>query len=407
MILPRCRICAGAGQEAVALDLGLQPISNRFKTGAGENEVRHPLRVAQCPHCGLVQTVECFPSEALRPREAWIRYRERDDHLPACVAQFGPIFSGLPTDKTILGVTSFDTVLGDLLGKSLALPYAQLDARSDLGIEEETFGMETFQRVLTPQRAQEIIARRGRCGVFITRYLLEHAESPLAMLEAINTLLVDNGYVLVEIPEAAPALARHDYAIVWEEHASFFTEATLISALAAGGFTTRRAFWASSKFEPPLLMLAQKTASRPPTAVGAPAERERFHAFVEAFPKQRAAWLRFCKAGRARRQPLALFGAGHFAVAFASYFGLAEFFDFVIDDDPNKTGRVLPGTTLSIVPSSTLARHGNALVLLCVNPDVEERLVAKLKSASLPLKDCYSIFAASARFGLHEPPAAT
>ena len=146
-----------AWKSAVApgLDLGLQPVSNRFKRDLSEGDFRYQLRIAQCANCGLVQLAEPFPCEELRPHFEWIRYREREDHLQEAISIFLPLLEKLEP-KSACGITDFDAVLFHALPKSLSLTYAQLSPYGDLAISGRMFGMETFQRALTPARATSL-----------------------------------------------------------------------------------------------------------------------------------------------------------------------------------------------------------------------------------------------------------
>jgi len=396
-----CRIC-GLEQVTNALDLGPQPISNRFTSDPSEPEFRHSLKIGQCQACGLVQLAEPFPSHELRPRVEWIRYREREDHLEQAVAAFLPFLDQLSEGHLAFGITDFDGVLLQHLLKRLPLTCMQLSPPRDLGIPDLTFGMETFQQALTQEHARHFVEHQGKCQILVSRYLFEHAENPLALLAAYRELLADDGFLLLEVPDAEAPLQRHDYQMIWEEHVSYFTEHSLRLALEGNGFSIRSVFKASSKFEQPLLVLAQKHSERKALGAVSPADLTRFEMFRRSFPNRRQAFRDFCRQGRDAGQTVVLFGAGHFTVAFVNFFGLEEYLSFVIDDDPNKIGLFLAGTSLPIVSSDHLSPKNRVLVLLCVNPDVESRVVEKLNVFIRDRTKCYSVFTASPRFCLHE-----
>lgn len=401
MITLTCRIC-GLQQETRELDLGAQLVSNRFRRDLAEPEYRQPLKLAQCQQCGLVQLDKSFPHHELQPRFAWMRYREREDHLAEALAEFQPFFTGLAGNDLAFGITNFDRVLFEALPKSLALTYTQLSPEQDLAISTATFGMETFQHQLTPERARRFAARHGRARLLISRYLFEHAENPLAMLGAYRELLADDGLLIVEVPDAEAPLLRREYQMIWEEHVSYFTENTLHSSLERHGFSICSIFKASSKFEQPLLALARKTSATPTPAAAPASELTRFAQYRDFYPERRQATQDFCHRQRESGREVVLFGAGHFTVAFVNFMARNQDLDVIIDDDPNKLGLILPGTSRPIVASDYLKRSGPVTILLCVNPDVEHRVREKLKVLIPDLESCYSIFAGGPRFYLHE-----
>ena len=68
------------------------------------------------------------------------------------------------------------------------------------------------------------------------RYLLEHCHDPLAALGTLRQLLSADGLLIVEVPDSEKFLSACDYSFLWEEHVSYFTDATLLSLLSRHGF---------------------------------------------------------------------------------------------------------------------------------------------------------------------------
>lgn len=396
----RCRAC-GQQRLQAGLDLGPQPIANRFKATAAEPDYRRSLKITQCEACGLVQLAESFPSDELRPRLEWVRYREREDHLAEAVASFIPALSS-ESQALVFGLTDFDRVLFQALEKQLpGSSYVQLSAH-DLDISVSQYGMETIQRALTPACARGFVQQRGRARIMVTRYLFEHAENTLHILSAYSELLADDGFLIVEVPDSEGPLERCDYPMIWEEHNSYFTESTLRFVLENNGFAVRAVFKAASKFESPLMMLAQKQSRREVPVQGLPAELARLEKFAARFAPSRQGFEVFCRQRTEAGFKVVLFGAGHFSVAFANFFSLEKNLACVIDDDANKAGKFLAGTSLPIVSSDQLSEYERVSVLLCVNPDVEERVVEKLGRFRRDGFELCSIFSGSPRFCLHE-----
>ena len=90
------------------------------------------------------------------------------------------------------------------------------------------------------------------------------------------------------------------------------------------------------------------------------------------------------------------FGAGHLATKFLNFYDIAEFLSFMVDDHPGKQGRVMAGSGLPILPSNVLQDDSPDLLLMSLNPESEERVMAKLSGK---LKGCEfaSMFRSSPR----------
>ena len=59
---PGCRACRSALHPA-RLDLGRQPLCNRFLRSRDEAEATFPLSLAACGRCGVMQVVEAAPAK--------------------------------------------------------------------------------------------------------------------------------------------------------------------------------------------------------------------------------------------------------------------------------------------------------------------------------------------------------
>ena len=76
---------------------------------------------------------------------------------------------------------------------------------------------------------------------------------------------------------------------------------------------------------------------------------------------------------------IAMFGAGHFTVAFISILGIEHLIDYIIDENPNKKGRKLPAGNIPIVSSDILHKKSIKLCLLGSNPQSHHKIIDKNK----------------------------
>jgi hypothetical protein len=394
-----CRSCASASFSG-GLDFGPQPIANRFKAGVDTPEPRYPLHLVQCEECGLVQLEKSFPAPELCPRFDWIKYREREDHLDDALLTFLPLLRQDPDIRMAAGISDYDTPLLQRISAALGISAGRISARDDLDIIQAHYGSETLQLRLTPERGRRIVAQHGPHQLLVSRYLLEHAERPREMLACFREILDEAGWLLLEAPDATQPLEQLDYPVIWEEHVTYFTEATIRSLLHRSGFSVAAVYRAPSKFEKSMLVLARRDNDPPPASPVAQSEINRFRHFVSSFALLQNRFEKFCSSKKSGGFTLALLGAGHFACAFANYFRLTPYLSFVADDDPNKAHHFLPGTPLEILPTTKLDREGQVLALLCLNPDGEDRAMSRIGPALGRNTVCLSIFSASSRFCL-------
>ena len=387
------------------LSLSPQPISNRFRADRSELEAKFPLALSQCRLSGAIYLSTNVPQEELVPRMDWLTYNEPEAHLDAMVDQLMSR-CGLKRGDVVGGVSvKDDTTLRRF--ETLGLSSWRLDLETDLGIPNPGAGVESIQRELSPSTAASAASRYGKARVLIVRHILEHVYDIPRFLESLRAMVEPGGYIVFEVPDCTRALDRFDYTTVWEEHLLYFTPATVQTLLARSGMPLH---WFASypyPFEDSLVaVLTNQPVDGASRAVAGDLaeELERGKRFGENFS---LTGQRFRDAldTYADRGSVALFGAGHLTSTFLGLFELADRFSFVIDDNPNKIGKLLPGTELQIRSSNVLAETPLALCVLGLNPMNEQTILRKFSPmVTSPGGEFRSIFPASSLY-LLEPRA--
>jgi SAM-dependent methyltransferase len=190
-----CKSC-GAALSGRRLDLGRLPACNRFLSRNVGSDT-HPLVMAECPSCGLVQLAICPPPKFVMPRVPWIRYREPEAHLDDVVARLMP---SLPPSARALGVGPFDGPLMERLGGRGfghdLLDLIQGDASGGPGCYPY---LETVQARLPALNPATVGS--GAVDLVVCRYLLEHSHDPVAALLGLKCLLAPTGKLLIEVPD--------------------------------------------------------------------------------------------------------------------------------------------------------------------------------------------------------------
>lgn len=373
--------CLACGRSAVAelLDLGHQPLSNRFLRHPEEKEYTHPLALGQCAGCGLIQTVTPVSARELAPRFSWITYSEPEGHLDKLVRLLTAL-PGLAPQAVVVGISfKDDSTLARFRREGWNRTW-RLDPGADLGIDVPGAGVETIQDRLTTEAARAIAARRGLADILVVRHILEHAFVPREFMAALRPLLRPGGYLVVEVPDCERALRSRDYTTVWEEHALYFTRETFRQCLALGGFDIVAFESYPYPFEDSLVVVAQPRPAAVPALSPTDAlagERERWEGFVRSFPERRDRTRRLLAEWQRQRGKMALFGAGHLAGTWINLLGVGEYLEFVVDDNPHKRGLFMPGSHLPIRESAALVEDDVKVCLLSVNPLGEDRLIER------------------------------
>ena len=372
-----CNNCASDKIKAL-LNLGSQPISNRFLIDSSDPKPTYQLAVNQCFGCGLVQINNPVSVSEIVPRFGWITYNEPEAHLDQLVEKISSL-EGLSKESTICGITfKDDSTLNRFQAKGFKNVW-RIDKQSDLGIDNPKTSLETIQQYINPDAIASVVARRGLADVVIVRHILEHAHNARQFIAGIKKLVKPNGYIIFEVPDCAEAFEQCDYTTLWEEHTLYFTAQTFKNFFPCNGFNLVDFECYPNVFENSLVAITQLNEAKD-NAIACGTllndETKRIKNFSDNFPKylqEIQSFLSKCKNDKGK---IAIFGAGHLACTFVSLFGLEKFIDFCVDDNPNKVGLYLAGTQLPIYRSKALIEENVKVCLLTLNPINEDKIIS-------------------------------
>lgn len=350
------------------LDFGPQPLCNRYLTEPSTAEVRHPLRLGQCAACGLLQLIEPVAATVVKP-SAPIWYREPEGHLDQ-VAEVITALPGWSPDVWMCGVTSKDASLIDRLRQRGCANAQCLDATRDWGVRDPAAGVETLQERIRAGVLDNRAEHLGRYQVVIARHILEHAHSPSCFVEGLRSLLAAGGYLIFEVPDVTRSLSTGDFSTLWEEHVMYFTRNTFSAVLQRLGCAVPAIHTFPFACEDLLIGVTQVAERDPdPLLIGILEEqRAAARRFASLLPAARSDWRQMLERERAAGRPVAMLGAGHLAIVFINLLELQGLVDFVVDDDPSKCGRYLPGARVPICGADALYTQPVRLCLMSVNP---------------------------------------
>jgi hypothetical protein len=391
-----CQLCRQHDLLEV-LNLGLQPISNRFRREADENEARFLMDVVQCAGCGLVQLRDPVPAHELIPPFSWLSYNEPEGHLDR-LAELIVARLSVGNGRTVWGLSFKDDTLLRRLS-SRGLNTYRLDPARDLDIDWRGAGIESLQQRLEPARVKALIEAHGKPTMIVARHILEHVHDLNGFMRVMRELLAPDGLFVVEVPDCEPSFRQLDYTILWEEHVTYHTKGTLPGVFAMTGLELLQMEVLPLGHESLLVGIGRVAKDgqswRGPAEIqGEPALMAEFR---RRFPAIRARFAEALTAYASEQKKVALLGAGHLACAFVNYLGLAEHIAFAVDDDPNKQGLYLPGTQLVIRGSAALVEDNVRLCLLSVNPEVEQKVIGRRREFADRGGHFASIFTGSAR----------
>ena len=388
-------VCCKSNRLEKLIELGSQPPSNRYLTSEEEKCETHPLEFGYCSACGIGQLINPMPPDMVRSHFDWITYNEPEGHLDDLVETLAAKI-GISSGTRVFGVTyKDDSTLLRFNRKGVSDTY-RIKEKEDLNIQESHASLETIQSTLSQSIAKKFASINGQADIVLVRHILEHAHDPRQLLEACLQLCKPGGLLVLEVPDCRKVLEGHDHCFIWEEHISYFTPETLRGFLEGCGLADLEIKSYPYPMEDSLIAIVRNV--RAPTQdapMEVASEIARLRDFAYSFSSRGLNIKRHLQALQAQGKKVFLFGAGHLAAKFINFYGLAPYLSGVIDDNPNKLGRFMPGSKLPIVGSRCLDSGDADLCLLTLNPESEQK-VLKAKADYLSRGGKFrSIFSAS------------
>lgn len=375
-----CRVC-----KAALFDSPIFSLSNMPSSAQGFGETRDHslalfpgvnLEVCQCSRCELVQLNNSpvpYYKDVIRAAafsDEMKKFRESQ------FAKFVELHS-LRGKK----------VLEAGCGKGEYLQIMKDSGAHAYGIEHESgsvaectaSGLQVEQLYVD---RNDIKIPNGPFDAFFTMNFFEHAPHPSSMLQGLRSNLTDNGVGLIEVPNFDMMLKNNQFSEFIGDHLLYFTEKTLTSTLDMNGFEVLdcKSIW----YDYIISAVVRKTdlnIQQPLDLSGFSSQKDNvvasLHEYIERYSPQQ----------------VAIYGAGHQALAVLSIAGLGyrvgtgsvygngvAKIKYIVDDATFKQGKFAPGSHLPIVTPKKLETDPvEAIIVMAAS--YSDEVVSRIQSA--------------------------
>ena len=375
--MTRCRSCGKEGLAEV-LHLGDQPLANELPDDADAAQENFRLNLVFCPGCALVQIDETVPPERL-----FNDYVYRSSFADSMLAHVRRLVERLTAERRLDGdslVVEAASNDGYLLQyyRDRGIPVLGVEPAANIAeIARSEHGIPTDIAFFDDDYAEKLTRRGVRCDVFHAHNVIAHVPDPNPFLRGVARMLKPTGIAVIEAPYVRDLVDKLEFDTIYHEHFSYFG-ATSFAALAA-----RNGLALIDVEHVPIhggslryVLGREDGPAKPAVHEFLDAERRRgvaspkfYKSFARRVGRLRARLKRELKALKASGATLAAYGASAKGSTLLNAIGVGpETIAFVVDRNPLKQGRHIPGRHIPILaPSALLERRPDCVLLLTWN----------------------------------------
>ena len=356
-----CRGC-GAKLTLTFLDLGMSPIANNLVEDKQLNHQNksYPLRAMTCEKCALVQLSEAIPKEMLFPSSytyfssyssTWLEHSKTYAEKMISLLQ-------LNQNDLVVEIASNDGYLLQYFANS---SIKVLGIEPALGVAKTAIakGIPTLINYFGESTAVEL-AQGQKPKLMIGNNVLAHVPDIHDFIKGFSLLIADEGLITFEFPHLLNLIQKNQFDTIYHEHYSYLSISALLPIFAQyrlriikvekllthGG--SLRIFIAKNMsswivHESVRATIAEESQYDPrDLRIYESLQRE-----LEVIKHNLLSELIKCKKDG---KSISAYGAAAKGVTLLNYCGIStDLIDYVVDINPNKQGKFLPGSQIPIV----------------------------------------------------------
>ena len=367
----KCRHC-GAEVALTLIDLGSAPPSNAYltKLTMRRPEKWFPLKVLVCESCWLVQAeaysraAELFNDEYAYFSSfsaIWLAHAEQ--YLQAVVKRFG-----LSGRSHVVEVASNDGYLLQYV-RQRGIPCLGIEPTAGTAAAARLKGIETLEEFFGVDLAQRLADRGRQADLMVANNVLAHVPDINDFVKGFAILLKPHGVATFEFPHLMQLIEQKQFDTIYHEHFSYLSFRTVHQIFRTNGLSVFDVEELDTHGGS-LRVFAQRSDAGTQAVSGKVAhllEREAaagmnkaayYRGFQEQANKVKNDFLVFLLEAARQGKTVAAYGAAAKGNTLLNYAGVRpDLLPYVVDKNPNKQGKYLPGSRIPIVSEDHLRKQ--------------------------------------------------
>jgi 2-polyprenyl-3-methyl-5-hydroxy-6-metoxy-1,4-benzoquinol methylase len=373
-----CRHCS-AKLSLELVDLGSSPPSNAYLTPEMllAPEKYFPLRIMVCEKCWLAQTLDFTQADELFSSEyayfssfstTWLQHAEH--YVAAMVERFK-----LNGNSHVVEVASNDGYLLQYV-KARGIPCTGIEPTASTVCAARKKGVNTIEAFFSAEFAARLAAEGKQADLMAANNVLAHVPEINDFLKGFAYLLKPEGVATFEFPHLLRLLAENQFDTIYHEHFSYLSLTAAAKVFSTNGlavfdveeipthggslrvFAQRATSGRHPVGDRVAAMLAREAEAGLSTAKG-------YEGFQLRAEKVKDDFVSFLIDARRQGKRVAAYGAAAKGNTLLNFAGIRrDLISYVVDRNPAKQRKFLPGSHIPIVSEDVLYRDQPDYVII-------------------------------------------
>lgn len=374
-----CRHCGGA-LRLPFLDLGSAPPSNAYLTEEAllEPEIWFPLRLLVCGSCWLVQTEDHAGRAALFTDDyayfssfssSWLAHAKR--YVEAMIARFG-----LGAESSVVEIAANDGYLLQYVAAA-DIPCYGIEPTAGTAASARVKGLEIIESFFGNALAETLVEQGRQADLIAANNVLAHVPDINDFVAGFARLLKPSGVATFEFPHLLMMVRDNQFDTAYHEHYSYLSLTVVERIFTLSGLLVFDVEELPTHGGSLRVFAQRRDTAAHPVCASVPALREReanagmshadfYRGFQVEAERVKDDLTRFLIDAKRQGLTVGAYGAAAKGNTLLNFAGVKrDLLPYVVDKNPVKQGRFLPGSRIPIVSEDHLraSRPDRVLIL--------------------------------------------
>ncbi|UKT62231.1 class I SAM-dependent methyltransferase [Pedobacter mucosus] len=366
-----CRFCK-TELKSVFIDLNTSPASNSFLTKEQLNDVEtfYPLKVYTCEKCFLVQLDEHKSCDSIFD-DKYVYFSSFSNswlaHAKAYTQTMVDRFK-YNEQSQVIEIASNDGYLLQYF-KEQNIPVLGIEPTKNTAQVAKEKGIETITEFFGTKLAKQLVAENRLADLLLGNNVLAHVPNIVDFVAGMKMVLKENGVITMEFPHLLQLMENNQFDTIYHEHYSYLSFLTVSKIFEAQGLElfdveeiqthggSLRIFAkhkedTSKAVSAGVYLLLEKEIDKGMNKI----------AYYEDFQRQalkiKTDFTFFVREQKSAGKKIAAYGAAAKGNTLLNYCGIgSDDIDFVVDANPYKQNKWLPGSHIPVVGQFVLEQE--------------------------------------------------